>query len=90
MPAGLRKFEKDGFLKGGHEINWKYAKQVTHTHQITTAAHEYICTEPHKRKNYRNEDREVITEPKNFLTRPLLKGRTASSMVINPAGNFEY
>jgi len=30
VPAGLRKFEKDGFLKGGHEINWKYAKQCTH------------------------------------------------------------
>lgn len=26
VPPGLRKFVKDGFLKGGHEINWKYAK----------------------------------------------------------------
>jgi len=24
--AGLRKFPKDGFLKGGHEINFKPAK----------------------------------------------------------------
>lgn len=30
--------------------------------------------ENHVKKNFRNEDGEVITEPKNFLTNPLIKG----------------
>jgi hypothetical protein len=90
MPAGLRKYEKDGFTKGGHEHNWKYAKTVTHAKTGTVAAFEYISKEPHKRKNYRGDDREVEIGPKNFLTRNLLGGRTATSLVIHPDGQFEY
>lgn len=46
-------------MKGGHEINWKYAKTVTHAKTATAAAHEYISKEPHKKKVYRSDDREV-------------------------------
>lgn len=90
QPAGLRKFEKDGFLKGGHEINWKYAKNVTHAKTLIGAANEYTCVPPEKRKPIKNEEGEVPTGPRNFLTRPLSLGKTASSMVIHPSGHFEY
>lgn len=77
-------------MKGGHEINWKYAKTVTHAKTATAAAHEYISKEPHKKKVYRSDDREVEIGPRNFLTRNLLGGRTATSLVIHPDGGFEY
>ena len=89
-PPGLRIFAKDGFLKGGHELNWKYARQCTHTRANSLASFEYLVKEPIKRKNYRDADGEVEIAPKGFLTRPLLKGRTASTIVIHRDGHFEH
>jgi hypothetical protein len=71
-PPGLRQFEPDPYLKGGHEANWKYAKAVTHKRAISLAADEYMVKEPLKRKSYRTDDREVMIGPRNFTTRPLL------------------
>ena len=90
IPAGLRKFVKDGFLKGGHEINWKYAKTCTHPKALTGAAHEYMVKEVPMKKSFRDADGEVLLAPVGFLTRPLLKGRTAKSMVIHQDGHYAY
>ena len=90
QPAGLRKFEKDVYLKGGHEHNWKYAKTVTHKKATQSAANEYIESAPPAKKKYKDADGEVITAPRNFYTRPLRPGRTATSLVIDRSSHIEY
>ena len=84
--AGLRTIVKDGYLKGGHELNFKPAKTCTFKKTQTGAAYEYMEQGPPKKKNYRNEDKEVMTEPKGFLTNPMKKGRTRSVVFEN----YEY
>jgi len=90
MVPGIRKFEKDGFLKGGHDLPFKPAKTCTHVRANTVAAFEYIDKAPLPRRNCRNEDKEVIIEPVGFLTKPMLKGKTATSLVIHPDGHYKY
>jgi len=48
-PPGLRTFEKDPFLKGGHEAAFRMAKRVTHKKAASVAAFEWIEEKPLKK-----------------------------------------
>ena len=76
--AGLRKFVKDGFTKGGHDYNFKPAKTVTHAKTGLGAAYENMPNGPPKKRKTRDDDGEVIIEERNFFTNPMKRGRTAS------------
>jgi hypothetical protein len=49
---------------------------MTHKKAIHASSHEYLpqCIGL-KKKNYRTEDREVMTEPRNFYTQNIKKGK---------------
>jgi len=75
-PPGLRMFPRDTYEKGGHEVNWKYAKQCTHKKATEGAAFNYIEEGVPKKKSKRDADGEVILEPVNFKIKPMPRGRT--------------
>lgn len=93
QPAGLRTFDKDPYLKGGHEVPFRMAKVVTYKRGIEDAdGHKYIEEGVEKRKPIKNEDGDVPTGPRNFYTKNLRAGRTATSLVFGDrtVGFYEY
>lgn len=70
--AGMRSLAKDGFLKAGHEMNFKPAKMVKE--KIYQASYAYLPNPENKKKSYRDEEGAVIIGPRNFTTIPMKKG----------------
>jgi len=71
---GGRTFPKETYKKGGHEIDFKPAK-VVHE-KVPKAAYPYIPQGANMvKKNYRDAEGAVITEPPNFLTTRMKKGK---------------
>ena len=72
--AGLRTMEKDGFKKGGHDFNFKPAKNTRE--KLYKQPYEYMPlkqNEPKKRKV--DEDGRVMIAPRNFTTIPMKRGK---------------
>jgi len=53
-------------------------RPTRHIRQPTNAAHEHMVDTNHVKKNFRNEDGDVITEPRNFVTSNPKKGNCTS------------
>jgi hypothetical protein len=70
--AGMRTQTKDGYLKAGHEMNFKPAKIVQE--KVPSASFKYLPNPPDKKKSYRDEEGAVIIGPRNFTTIPMKKG----------------
>jgi hypothetical protein len=70
----MRSGVKDGYLKGGHDREFKPAK---HVHEkVKTLPYEYMpLKENHELKNFKDEDGGVITGNKNFYTNPIKRGK---------------
>lgn len=58
-------------------MDFRPAKTVTHKKATHAASHEYLphCTGLRNKKNYRTDDGEVITEPRNFFTQNPKSGK---------------
>ena len=54
----------------------------------SVTAYEYIEEGPIKKPSYRDEDGEVKTGSRNFLTNPMKKGRVGRNVTLG--GNIEY
>jgi hypothetical protein len=50
--AGMRTLAKDGYLKAGHEMNFKPAKMVKE--KIYQASYAYLPNPENKKKSYRD------------------------------------
>jgi hypothetical protein len=68
----LREQKKDGFKVAGHDKPFSPAKDI---HQKVRADFEHKTDLNPVKKNYRDEDNKVRTEPPNFLTNPPKKGQ---------------
>ena len=64
----LRTEVKDGHIKAGHEIAFKPAKVVRE--KPYKAPYEHMTDRVEVKKEYKDADGKVITEPKNFYTTP--------------------
>lgn len=85
--AGLRTLEKDAYLKGGHDVNFKPAKNTRE--RLYKAKYEYIpLQENQKKKNYRDEEGAVKTGPRNFTTVPLKPGKVGKNTTFG--GSIPY
>lgn len=79
----VRKTEKDGHLKAGHELPFKPAKVVPNKpHKMEN---EHMTDYIERKKNFRDDDGAVIIGPRNFYTnKPKLgangKGTTFAGM----------
>lgn len=63
---------KDGHLKAGHDKAFCPAKDP---HIRPKAKYEYMPSEVHKKRNYRDEEGAVIIGPANIRTNPIKVGR---------------
>lgn len=67
---------------------------MTHKKANHAASYEYLpqCTGLRNKKNYRTEDGEVITEPRNFYTQNPKKGRVQrrDTERVEMGGVIEY
>lgn len=63
---------------------------MTHAKRDTVAAHEYKEEGPAAKKKFRDEDGEVMVIPPYPKYSNLKKGRTATSLVIDRSGFYEY
>ena len=90
--AGLRKYEKSSYLKGGHDKDFVMAKKLTH--QKSTHASSYVNLPDGKPgrnpKSYRTKDGDVIIAPVNFLTMPAKKGNVPRRDNIEFGGVIPY
>ncbi len=68
----LRSHKKDAYKDAGHDFAFKPAKQVQ---RKIKADFDHLPETPRAKKNYRNTDGSVSTEPRNFLTMPPKKGQ---------------
>ena len=69
----MRDLVKDGFKLGGHNGNFKPAKD---TQRKVKADFEHMIDFKEVSKNRKGADGGVVTDPKNFLTSPPKKGTT--------------
>jgi len=69
----LRASKKDGHLQAGHDVAFKPAKIVKDQASFVSS-YGHMNDRVEVKKNYRDEDGEVILEPRNFTTKPLKKG----------------
>jgi hypothetical protein len=96
-----RTHKKDGHLEAGHERAFMPAKAITHSKKnptvftngnngntIPLSEYEYVEEGPIKKPSYRDEDGEVKTGSRNFLTNPMKKGRVGRNVTLG--GNIEY
>jgi len=68
-----RPFDPEGYLKAGHEVKFKPAKQVPERVK-NNMPYKYMEQKPDDKKNYRDAEGAVITAPNNFVTCNLKKG----------------
>jgi len=72
--AGLRTIEKDGFKRGGHDFNFKPAKNPRE--KLYKQPYEYMPLKQNQgKKNFKDEEGRVITGPRNFTTIPMKRGK---------------
>lgn len=78
----MRTMVKDGYLKAGHDKDFKPAKNVGY--KAHKAIYEYKPLEEGKPQNkkYRNEDGEVITMPSNMKCSPIKKGKVGKNVTL--------
>lgn len=69
----MRNTDPQGHIKAGHDKAFKPAKVVK---EPVKAAYNHMSDLDDKKKNFRNEDGEVVIGPRNFLTNPLRVGQT--------------
>ena len=67
----MRNADPQGHIKAGHDKAFCPAKVVK---QPVKAAYDHKTDLDDKKKNFRNEDGEVVIGPRNFLTNPLKVG----------------
>lgn len=82
----MRTEEHDGHKKAGHDLAFKPAKHVREKYY--KASYEHMTDRVEVKKNYRDPDGHVITEPKNFYTNPPKKGRVGKRTFFN--GQVEH
>jgi len=69
----MRSHVKGGHLKAGHEVAFKPAK-APDAKLRTYSAYEHKPEYVHRQKNFKDEEGNVVTAPRNFLTNPPKKG----------------
>ena len=83
----MRTIVKDGWKAGGHDFNFKPAKNTRE--KLYKASYSYMELKQYQgKKNYRDEEGAVITAPRNFTTIPMKKGRTGKLTYF--AGPIKY
>lgn len=83
-----RTVEKEGHLKAGHERAFLPAKALTHERKGSVSTYEYMEEGPPKKASFRDEDGEVKTGSRNFLTNPMKLGRVGKGVTLG--GIIEY
>ena len=78
----LRTEVHDGHIKAGHEKAFRLSRVKPDLPFKVSYEHMTDFTE--KKKNYRDEDGHVIISPRNFLTNPPKKGKTAKKTTFEP------
>ena len=71
----LARGEKNGFLKGGHDMDFRPAK-ICNLEKVPKPAYKYIPQGVDKKKSFKDPEGGVIIGPRNFTTKPLKKGKT--------------
>jgi len=78
----LRTEVHDGHIKAGHEKAFRLSRVKPDL--PFKVSHEHMTDFTEKKKNYRDEDGHVIISPRNFLTNPPKKGKTAKKTTFEP------
>ena len=75
----IRKFKRDTYKDGGHEIDWTPAKTLTHAKRNGGGAYEWMTPGVPKKKDMRNPENktEVLIAPNNILNNPMKVGKVA-------------
>lgn len=76
-----RSADKEGYLKAGHDKPFKPAKDPGV--KVPKAPYEYKEQGPPPKKNYRDEDKNVIVGPKNILTNPMKEGKIGKNIYFD-------
>ena len=63
----MRSFKHESYKEVGHDFNFKLTKSVK---RPIGADFDHMTDLKDVKKNYRNGDGSVVTEPRNFLTSP--------------------
>ncbi len=71
----------DGHKKAGHDVVFKPAKVVKDKPYV--APYEHMTERVEVKKNYRDADGAVITQPKNFYTTPAKVGQVGKGTYFN-------
>ena len=72
----MGRVETDAYKKGGHDKNFVPAKVVK---EPVKALFEHKTDFAERKKNFRDENGEVATGPRNFLTNPLKHGQVGKN-----------
>jgi hypothetical protein len=68
----MRAGKKDGYKEAGHDFNFKLTKSVT---RPIKADFEHMTDLSEVKKNFRDADGSVKTQPRNFLVCPPKQGQ---------------
>ena len=68
----MRAAKKDGHKEVGHDVSFKPAKDLQ---RRVKADFEHMVDYKEVKKNFRDTDGAVKTEPRNFLTNPIKVGQ---------------
>jgi hypothetical protein len=72
----MRTQEKDGHLRAGHDFAFKPAKVVR---EKVTASYPHETDRVEIQKNFKDEEGNVVTGPRNFLTNPPKNGKVGTN-----------
>lgn len=75
----MRENVKDGFKLGGHDMNFKPAKDIN---RRVKADFDHKTDLDEKKKNYKDAEGQVIVGPRNFLTNGVKKGQVGKNVYI--------
>ena len=79
--SAMRTMVKDAYTRGGHDRDFRPTKNPQE--KLHKATYEYKCDPPSKdKKNYRDEDGKVITQPRGFLNNPVKKGQVGKGVFL--------
>jgi len=68
----------------GHEKNWTYAKDVHKLKDFNkNMPYEHMTDRREVVKNFKDEEGNVITAPRNFLTNPVKKGKVGKQTTFS-------
>ena len=77
--------DPEGWKKAGHDKNFVPAKVVK---EKVVASYPHMQEEQHVKKNFRDEEGNVVTGPRNFLTNPPKIGKVGKRTTF--AGVIPY